>query len=65
MTGKGSKQRPTNKAVFDDNFDRIFGRNRDRNQSGGSDGKTEQPPVCDNDGSIGATDEQSYDGAST
>ena len=26
MTGKGSKQRPTNKAKFDDNFDKIFGK---------------------------------------
>tara|TARA_R100000951_G_C2582360_1_gene162349 strand:+ start:127 stop:411 length:285 start_codon:yes stop_codon:yes gene_type:complete len=26
--GKGSKQRPTDKAAFDDNFDRIFGRGR-------------------------------------
>ena len=25
MSGKGSKQRPTNKAAFDANFDRIFG----------------------------------------
>ena len=24
MSGKGSKQRPTNKAVFDANFDAIF-----------------------------------------
>ena len=24
--GKGSKQRPTNKATFDDNFDRIVGK---------------------------------------
>ena len=24
MSGKGSKQRPTNKATFDENFDRIF-----------------------------------------
>jgi uncharacterized protein with von Willebrand factor type A (vWA) domain len=23
--GKGSKQRPTNKTTFDENFDRIFG----------------------------------------
>lgn len=26
MSGKGSKQRPTNKATFDQNFDRIFGK---------------------------------------
>ena len=26
MSGKGSKQRPTNKAAFDANFDRIFGK---------------------------------------
>lgn len=25
MTGKGSKQRPTNKQAFDANFERIFG----------------------------------------
>ena len=25
MAGKGSRQRPTNKAVFDDNWERIFG----------------------------------------
>lgn len=24
MSGKGSKQRPTNKTTFDQNFDRIF-----------------------------------------
>ena len=28
MSGKGSKQRPTNKATFDQNFDRIFGNDR-------------------------------------
>tara|TARA_B110000858_G_C17807891_1_gene479020 strand:- start:2766 stop:3023 length:258 start_codon:yes stop_codon:yes gene_type:complete len=26
MNGKGSKQRPTNKAAFDSNFDNIFGK---------------------------------------
>lgn len=26
MTGKGSRQRPTNKLTFDQNFDRIFGK---------------------------------------
>lgn len=26
MSGKGSKQRPTNKAAFDANFDAIFGK---------------------------------------
>ena len=26
--GKGSKQRPTNKTAFDENFDRIFGKGR-------------------------------------
>jgi hypothetical protein len=25
MSGKGSKQRPTDKKKFDDNYDRIFG----------------------------------------
>jgi len=25
MSGKGSKQRPTNKEAFDANFERIFG----------------------------------------
>ena len=28
MNGKGSKQRPTDKAKFDENFDRIFGTKR-------------------------------------
>ena len=65
MTGKGSKQRPTNKGAFDDNFDRIFGRNKDRAHGSGSDGKTKQPTSCDNDGSICATDEQPCDGADT
>ena len=26
MSGKGSRQRPTNKPTFDENFDRIFGK---------------------------------------
>lgn len=65
MNGKGSRQRPTNKATFDDNFDRIFGRNKDRAQGSGVDGKTEQPAPCDNDGPIGATDDQPGDGADT
>jgi len=26
MSGKGSKQRPTDKAKFDENFERIFGK---------------------------------------
>ena len=26
MSGKGSKQRPTDKAAFDANFDKIFGK---------------------------------------
>jgi uncharacterized protein with von Willebrand factor type A (vWA) domain len=26
MNGKGDKQRPTNKAAFDANFDNIFGK---------------------------------------
>lgn len=26
MSGKGSKRRPTNKATFDTNYDRIFGK---------------------------------------
>jgi uncharacterized protein with von Willebrand factor type A (vWA) domain len=26
MNGKGDKQRPTNKAAFDANFDKIFGK---------------------------------------
>ena len=26
MSGKGSKQRPTNKEAFDKNFDAIFGK---------------------------------------
>ena len=26
--GKGSKQRPTDNAAFDDNFDRIFGKSK-------------------------------------
>jgi uncharacterized protein with von Willebrand factor type A (vWA) domain len=28
MSGKGSKQRPTNKATFDANFDAIFGKDK-------------------------------------
>ena len=28
MNGKGSKQRPTDKAKFDDNFDKIFGKKK-------------------------------------
>lgn len=62
--GKGSRQRPTNKSTFDDNFDRIFGVKdvkhgrddrgcADRNQSSGSDGDEGQPGVCDNDGPVG------------
>jgi hypothetical protein len=27
--GKGSKQRPTDKKKFDDNYDRIFGKKKD------------------------------------
>lgn len=27
--GKGSKQRPTDKKKFDDNFDRIFGKKKE------------------------------------
>ena len=27
--GKGSKQRPTDKKKFDENFDRIFGKKKD------------------------------------
>ena len=27
--GKGSKQRPTDKKKFDENWDRIFGKNKD------------------------------------
>lgn len=32
MTGKGSKQRPTNKATFDENFDRIFEKGKKNDQ---------------------------------
>ena len=32
MAGKGSKQRPTNKATFDENFDRIFGKGKKNDQ---------------------------------
>lgn len=33
--GKGSKQRPTNKTSFDENFDRIFGgKNRVQSTAG-------------------------------
>jgi hypothetical protein len=32
MTGKGSKQRPTDKAAFDKNFDRIFGKGKKDDQ---------------------------------
>lgn len=32
--GKGSKQRPTNKNSFDENFDKIFGGNRVQYQKG-------------------------------
>ena len=42
MTGKGSKQRPTNKAKFDDNFDKIFGK-----------GKSDDRLQKDNDGHKG------------
>ena len=29
MNGKGSKQRPTNKAKFDENYDAIFGQKKE------------------------------------
>ena len=29
--GKGSKQRPTSKEAFDDNYDKIFGKNKGGN----------------------------------
>ena len=32
MSGKGSKQRPTNKATFDENFDRIFNNKSEANK---------------------------------
>lgn len=32
MSGKGSKQRPTNKATFDENFDRIFNNKSESNK---------------------------------
>lgn len=32
MAGKGSRQRPTNKAVFDDNWERIFGGAKEQDQ---------------------------------
>jgi hypothetical protein len=28
MSGKGSKQRPTDKGKFDDNYERIFGKKK-------------------------------------
>jgi hypothetical protein len=31
MNGKGSKQRPTNKKKFDDNWDKIFGTKKTAN----------------------------------
>ena len=30
MSGKGSKQRPTDKKKFDENYDRIFGKKPDK-----------------------------------
>ena len=36
--GKGSKQRPTNKLKFDQNFDRIFG-NKDKLEEKKSDSR--------------------------
>jgi hypothetical protein len=29
MSGKGSKQRPTDKDKFDDNYERIFGKKKE------------------------------------
>lgn len=30
MSGKGSKQRPTDKEKFDEGYDRIFGKKKDQ-----------------------------------
>tara|TARA_R110000796_G_scaffold82728_1_gene181634 strand:+ start:62 stop:211 length:150 start_codon:yes stop_codon:yes gene_type:complete len=43
MNGKGDKQRPTNKAAFDANFDNIFGK-KDK-----SDKKDDKPKEKEND----------------
>ena len=43
MNGKGDKQRPTNKAAFDANFDNIFGK-KDK-----SDKKQDKPKEKKND----------------
>lgn len=40
MNGKGDKQRPTNKAAFDANFDNIFGK---KDKSDKSDKKQDKP----------------------
>ena len=37
--GKGSKQRPTDKDKFDDNYDRIFGKNQKVKQITNMNGK--------------------------
>jgi hypothetical protein len=37
MAGKGSRQRPTNKPAFDDNFDRIFGKPKEAEKKGKKD----------------------------
>jgi len=33
--GKGSKQRPTDKKKFDENYDRIFGKKKDEQKTEG------------------------------
>ena len=49
MSGKGSKQRPTNKATFDENFDRIFGKGKKddklQGNNNGHKGNSKDPSV--------------------
>ena len=49
--GKGSKQRPTDKKKFDDNFDRIFGskrcHTRPQNHAQAQAADSTQPPKAD------------------
>ena len=43
--GKGSKQRPTNKSSFDENFDKIFGKPKEADKQS----TTEEQQVSEGD----------------
>jgi uncharacterized protein with von Willebrand factor type A (vWA) domain len=44
MNGKGDKQRPTNKAAFDANFDNIFGKKDKKEKEVKNDDKNKHKP---------------------